>query len=43
MVGEQTAITYYVGATPDIGASLQRAGCLPTPPERAARFPVAVP
>jgi hypothetical protein len=43
MVREQTAITYYVAATGDIRASLKEADCVPTPPERAARFPVAVP
>ncbi|HEX6243973.1 MAG TPA: hypothetical protein VFZ61_23820, partial [Polyangiales bacterium] len=43
LVREQTAITYYVGSTSDQRASLAQAGCTPTPPERAARFPVAVP
>ena len=42
-IGEQTAITYYVGSTDDMRASLKLAACTPTPPERAARFPVAVP
>ena len=43
MVKEQTAITYFVGSTADLRASHKLARCTPTPPERAARFPVAVP
>jgi hypothetical protein len=43
LVGEQAAITYYVSSTPQIRNSLKEAGCTPTPPEAAARFPVAVP
>jgi hypothetical protein len=43
LVGEQTAITYYVASTTQIRDSLKEAQCAPTPPERAARFPVAVP
>lgn len=43
LVGAQTAITYYVASSAEIRASLKEAGCSPTPPERAGRFPVAVP
>lgn len=43
LIGEQAAVTYYVAATSQIRASLRDAGCVPTPPERATRFPVAVP
>jgi hypothetical protein len=43
LVKEQAAITYYVGSTAQIRTSLNEAGCIATPPERAARFPVAVP
>lgn len=43
LVGQQTGITYYVGSTNELRASLEQAACTPTPPERAARFPVAVP
>lgn len=40
LLGERALATYYVASANDIRASLELAGCISTPPERATRFPV---
>jgi hypothetical protein len=43
LLGDNAAATYYVSSTRQIRASIKEAGCVETPPERAHRFPMAVP
>jgi hypothetical protein len=43
LLGDNAAATYYVAATRQIRSSIKEAGCVETPPERAHRFPLAVP
>lgn len=40
LLGERALATYYVASVTDIRNSLELAGCVSTPPERATRFPV---
>lgn len=43
LIAERASATFYVAARAQIRRSIAEAGCVSTPPERAARFPVAVP